>query len=331
MEIRIFSPDCRLEGICDRVIRFAAEEEFAGAGQFSLRVPAAEAGRSREGSILLCEGTEEAFTPECIRTDSGTGITEVSGRGVLAYFSRRILTEKITFAGAAEEILAQLASVWGTAVLPAPLCTSETGIAAQVNVGLSHGTLLRAMQDIAAEAGVGLRLRFLPGEREFLFSLREYKNGGVILSRALGNLGQICRTEDFSRYLNRIHVAGNGGHTVTVDAAGLFEDGFADSTQPLREGWENAEDLAMDRYASAEEYRAALAARGRRILAQRRPQITVSIRTDAATAARLQPGEICPIRDPEIEAEAVCVGKSVLFEGDGIVCRAALALRKTDM
>ena len=186
------------------------------------------------------------------------------------------------------------------------------------------------MKDIAAEAGVGLRLSFLPGEREFLFFLREYKRGGVILSRTLGNLGQIRRAEDFSRYLNRIHVAGNGGHTVTVDAAGLFADGVDDSIMPLRESWENAEDLAMDRYASEGEYRAALAARGKRILAQRRPKITVSAQTDAATASRLRIGEICPIRDTQIRAEAVCTGKSVLFEGDGILCRAALALRNTD-
>ena len=328
MEIRIFSPDGRFSGICDRVIRFTAEEEFAGAGQFTLRVPLGEAERFRADSLLLFPAAEDAFVTECIRTDRDAGICEVSGRGILSLFSRRALTEKITFAGAAEALLCRLAAEWGTAVLPVSLRTEETGADGAVNVGLGHRSLLGAMQDIAAEAGLGLRLSFLPGEREFLFSVREYRRGTVMLSPALGNLAGIRRTEDLSRYLNRIHVAGNGGHTVTVEAAGLFTDGIDDAAMPLREAWENAEDLAMERYASEAEYRAALEARGKRILAQRRPQITVSARTDSDTAARLRLGEICPIRDPAIAAEAVCVGRTLLYEGDGIVCRADLALRR---
>ena len=328
MEIRIFSPDGRFSGICDRVIRFRAEEEFAGAGQFTLRVPVGEAERFLVDSILLFPLTEEAFMVESLRTDRDAGICEVSGRGILSCFARRILTEKITFMGAAEELLCRLAADWGSAVLPASLRTEETGADGVVNVGLSHRSLLGAMQDIAAEAGVGVRLRFLPAEREFLFSLRAYRRGTVMLSPELGNLAGICRTEDLSRYVNRIYVAGNGGHTVCVHAAGLFTDGIDDASLPLREAWENAEDLAMERYASAEEYRAALEARGKRILAQRRPQITVRARTDSATAARLRLGEICPIRDPAIAAEAVCVGRSVIYEDGGTVCRADLALRR---
>ena len=328
MEIRIFSPDGRFSGICDRVIRFTAEEKLAGAGRFTLRVPLGEADRFAADAILLFPAMEDAFVVEGIRTDRDAGICEVSGRGILSYLERRILTEKITFMGSAEELLCAMAADWGAAVLPASLRTEKTGISAFVNVGLSHRPLLGAMEDIAAEAGVGFRLRFLPGEREFLFSLRAYRRGTVMLSPELGNLAGICRTEDLSRYVNRIYVAGNGGHTVCVDAAGLFADGIDDASLLLREAWENAEELAMERYASAEEYRAALEARGKRILAQRRPQITVRARTDSDTAARLRLGEICPIRDPAIASEAVCVGRSASYEDGGIVCRADLALRR---
>lgn len=327
MEIRIFSPDCLFRGICDRVIRFSASEEFAGAGSFSLRVPISEGSRFVPESLIVPDGMPEAFVVESVRADSAAGICDIGGRGILSFFSRRALTDKITFAGSAEELLTDLASVWGSAVLPGPLSTLSTGSAAQVNIGLGHRTLLSGMKDIAAEAGVGLRLQFMPGEGGFVFSLWEYRRGGVILSRELGNLTGMKHAADFFRYLNRIHVAGNGGHVVSVSAAGLFDDGIDDASQPLREGWENAEDLAMERYSTDAEYRAALAARGRRILAQRRPRITVSAETDEKTAFLLRPGDICPIRGETLAAEAVCMGKSVLYDGESLHYSASLSLR----
>lgn len=327
MEIRIFSPDCRFSGICDRVIRFSASEKFAGAGSFSLRVPLSEGSRFVPDALLLCEGME-AFVVESVRADSAAGVCDIGGRGILSFFSRRVLTEKITFAGSAEELLTDLASVWGSAVLPGTLSTLSTGSAVQVNIGLGHRTLLSAMKDIAAEAGVGLRLQFVPGEGGFVFSLWEYRPGGVILSGELGNLTGMKHTADFSRYLNRIHVGGSGGHIVSVSAAGLFDDGIDDASQPLREGWENAEDLARERYGTDEEYRAALAARGRRILAQSRPGITVSAETDEKTASRLRLGEICPVHGEILAAEAVCTGKSVLYDGGNLHRSASLSLRR---
>ena len=317
MDIRIFNRELRFSAVCDRILSLRATEEFAGAGSFTLRVPLAGAARFDTDRILRFPGLDGDFVIHTVRHDSAAGTAVIAGSGVLSMFGRRILTEPLTRSGAAETLLCELAQTWGGAVLPGTLTTEYTGIDAAVNAATGHVPLLTAMDEICAAAGLGMQLRFDADTRGFRFAVRKRRTVPLFLSRSAGNLRGVTRLWDLSRYKNRVIVQGNGGHVVTVDAAGLFDDGVDDAAQALREEWSDATELAMDRYETEEAYREALAARGRRILAQHRPRQSLTVQVSEETARQLSPGDVCPVTDDSfgVQAQALCAARTVTYSG----------------
>ena len=315
MEIRIFDRTLRLCGIADRIDALTATECFDDAGAFSLAAPLGEAKRFAVEQLLLIPGVGDGFVVERIREDLAAGTVTVSGRGALSYFARCAIPETIVCAGGAEALLCFLAEEYGAEALPGPLALETCGRTETVDAAPGRIQLLSAMRRLCAEAGVGMRLRLDGAERRFVFSVRGRTPGAAFLSRSLGNLTGGVRETDRRRYANRVIVAGNGGCVVTLDAAGLFDDGTDDAAETRRTLFEDATDLALSRYESEARYREALAARGRRILAERRPLRSASFDVPEETAKSLSPGDVCPVADGTlgVRGEALCAARTLTW------------------
>ena len=247
---------------------------------------------------------------------------------MLSYFGRRVLPEEITYRGEAEAILLDLALQYGASVLPGTLSVTDFGRETAVNIALDRTSVLSAMRRICAQAGVGMRLRFDPDVPGFSFVMREEVSGAHFLSRSAGTVLSAVRSADLKNYANRIVVLGEEGNSVTVEAAGLFSDGVDDASYPVREIFLDATELALSRYASVDAYQAALRARGKRILAGRRPVFSVSVKTDEATARKLSVGEKCPVSDDVLGVQmyAVCREKTIYYDKSGVRWSVALAM-----
>lgn len=309
MEIRIYEKDLTLAALCDSASGVNATEAFAAAGSFSLTVPLTEADKFRRERILLIPGIGDGYVIESVKADALAGTAQVTGTGVLDLFARRILTEDVTYIGAAEPLLLDLAVRFGTAVLSAPLSTLEFGLTEEVNTVLADRTVLSAMKSAAAAAGLGLRLAVHAGV--FTFNLRPVSRGEILLSRGGGNLTGGTRLWDHSGYANRVILQGGDGTRVIVRAAGLFDDGVDDAAQPLREILRYATDVKPDSYSSYDEYLGALRAEGQRILSACRPVNQVQLSVPSETAALLRVGYAYDVEDDTlgIHGKAVCVKK----------------------
>lgn len=324
MELRIFDSDLTLKDVCDTAVKITATEQYAGAGTFSLTVPLSDAGRFSPEQIVRIPGVGDGYIVETVRQDAARGTAEVSGRGVLSYFDRRILTEEVTYTGAAEPLLLDLAAAWGTEVLPAPLGTVDFGHAETVVCALGDTVLFSAMKSVCDSAGVGMRLAVQPGG--FLFSVRTEAAGALRLSRGGGDLSAGVRLLDWREYVNRVIVSGSDGCRVTVSAAGLFSDGVDDASLPVREMLYEAVGISPDRYASGEAYLAALSAEGQRILSRHRPVETVSFSVSPAIAGSLSVGERYEVDDDVLGmyGTALCTAKSMTVDGGEVRWGAAL-------
>lgn len=325
MEIRIYERDLTLCGLCDSARSITASEEFRGAGAVSLTVPLADAGLFLPDRILTVPGIGAGFVAEYLRKDAAAGTAEIGGRGVLALFDRRVLAEEITYAGEAEPFLLDLAEQYGSAVLEAPLSVTERGLDAAVHAALGGTTLYAAMQSTAESADFGLRLTAAAGG--YGFSVRTAFEGGLLLTREDGLLSGGVRLSDRRSYANRVTVCGADGTKETVDAAHLFADGTNDAAEPLREEYRYASAIRPDRYASEADYRAALRAEGRRVLAGRRPVETVRIEVTEPAAARLTVGGIYGVEDGRlgVSGRALCTAKE-MTAGEGVRFGAELRL-----
>ena len=332
MEIRIFSPELAFSGICDRVLSGSASESFADAGRCTLRVPLGEAGRFLREGLLLVPGVRDAYVVEAVRKDGGSGTAEVSGRGVLSLFSRRALSEDVTFSGRAEQLLSLLAQQYGASALPGALSVLECGWETEVNAALGRASLLSAMRSVCVAAGVGMRLDFDADARAFVFRMTERTASAQYLSRSAGNLRRAVRTLDYRNYFNRAIVVGNEGYAVTAEAAGLFSDGVDDASEAVREVYVDGSGLAVSRYASPKAYCEALRAEGKRVLAAHRPQRSVTVETDERTAGALSPGDVCAVSEPRLSlfAHALCTQKTVSFSRGRHSCSVTLAVQETE-
>lgn len=322
--ILIFDKSLRLTGVCDTYSDFRWEEKFAASGTFWVSVPLTWADRFPVGSFVTLPGTQDGFFVQSVREDCAAGVARITGESVLALFSRKVIADEITQSGAAEEILCDLAAEYGAETLPCTLSTVRYGFTEEVHAAVGHTSLLSALEAICTESGLGMRLSMDALGGGFVFSVRRRQENARFLSRSVGNLRGAVRVCDFSPYKNRAIVCGNGDNIVTVHAAGLFGDGVDDQAQDTAEIWCDATDLAMGRYDSEAEYRAALAARGKRILAEHRPRLSLSVQTDEETAAALRPGDVCAVADAQLNlsAQALCTAKIGTF-ADGALHRQA--------
>lgn len=319
MDIRIYDRSLRLCGICDTAVSVSLTEEFRAPGRCSVQIPVREAERFPTDALIRFPFSEETFSVRSVREDTAARTALVTGSGVLSLFSRRILSEPVTGRGTPEELLCSLTEEWGEAVLPGTLYALRQQIPGEGVAATGRTDLLEALTEIAAAAQLGLRLTFLPSSRSFCFSVRTRREIPLFLSRSAGNLDGVVRLRDYSGYKNRVIVRGSA-ETVTLDAAGLFDDGVDDAAEALRETYDDASDLARDRFASAEEYRAALTERGRAILARSRPRETLTVRVPENTARLLTPGDVCPLADAAVGvfARTLCTART-LTEKKGIL------------
>ncbi len=312
MEIRIYERDLTLTAVSDGAYSVTASESFAAPGSCTLTVPLSEADAFQRERILLIPGIETGYVVSSVQADAAAGVATVTGTGVLSCFDRCLLPEDVVYAGAAEPLLTDLANRVGATVLAAPLSTVEFGLTEPVNTVLADRSLLSAMKSVADAAGLGLRLAVREGE--FVFNVRPVSEGTLRLSRRGGDLIGGSRTWDQSGYVNRVILQGGDGTRVTVRAAGLFDDGFDDASQPPREILRYATDINPSRYGTAEEYLAALTAEGKRILAGCRPTDHIHLNVPSETAQNLRIGCHYAVDDEtlHVSGRAVCVKKTRL-------------------
>lgn len=317
MDIRIFDRQLYCREICDRLISRTVREEFSGEGACTLTVPLEVSEGFQVDRILRFPDTETDFVIRAVKRDSAEGICRVEGSGLLSFFSRRILSRPVTAAGEAEELLCSLAEEWGADVLPGAIRAERTGITASATAATGHDNLLTAMKRICSSVGLGMLLRLDADKREFVFSVRSRRENPGFLSRSAGTLSGVTERQDFTRYRNRAIIIGVGERTAVVEAAGLFDDGVDDSTQMLREIFEDASDLALGRFESEDAYAEALRTRGRRILSQHRPVCALSAEVGEETSRSLLVGDVCAVSDDilGVEASVLCTSRTV--SGDG--------------
>lgn len=325
MDIRIFSRDLVFLDVYDGAQEIFAEDCFASAGTFSLCVPIADAARFPVEGIVDIPAFG-GYVIERIEKDAASMTAQIGGRGVLSYFARRALSDTVHLDGAAEDALLRLAAAYGAEVLGATLHVQSQGFFGDVNAVLGGRTLLSAMQAVCDQSGLGMRLSVCADRFTFLARARQEKE--EILSRGVGHLSGGTRRTDMREYANRVIVGAAGGRRVTVDAAGLFADGFDDAAQPLREKYYYAEDFSADRYASEEERTAALTAEGKRVLARCRPVTEVRVAVSSDAASRLSVAAVYSLEDEVlgITARALCMKKSVRINAEGTVYEASLSL-----
>lgn len=295
MELWIYEKDLTPTAVYDGVRTATATEEFRGPGRFSLTAKDTDAALFVPERIVTFPGIGGGYVVESVCTDYGTGEITVTGRGVLSLFARRILPEYVTGDFMAEELIGDLTSRYGPAVLSAPLSRLDDGSATAVNVALGGGTLLSALKTAAGAAGLGLSLAVAGGV--FAFSLPALRDSGRTLTRDKGDFIGGRRLWDVTSYANRVTVRGENGRSVTLDAAGLFPDGFDDGAAPLREIAVYAGHIAPARYKTDAEYEAALRAEARRILSERRPKRSGEAALSSRTAKGLRLGESALLAD----------------------------------
>ncbi len=324
MDIRIFDRSLTLLYVCDCALRITASESFAAPGKCAITVPIAAASQfSREGIVAL-SGIGAGFVVDRIQKDAAAGTAEITGEGVLSYFSRRVLPGRQKIAGAAESVMLELARSYGTAVLSAPLSTVEYGFDEAAEVQFGGGSLLSAMDTVANAAGLGMRLSVTAGG--FLFSVRRPAAGTIRLSREGGQIIGGVHLTDGGTYVNQVTVIGGDGRWVTVSAAGLFHDETDDKAEPLREMLYRASEITPTQYETDEKYLAALSAKGREVLAGRRPRRTAQMEITPAAAEKLTVGTLYEIEDSlfGITGTAQCLEKTMIQDESGIRWKASL-------
>lgn len=325
MDIRIFNRQMILVDVYDKEMRIDATECFSDAGTFSLTVPMADSGRFPPEGIIEIPSLG-GYVIEGIERDASAMTARITGRGVLSYFSRRVLGKSAVYEGTAEEVLCSLAAKYGQAVLSAPMDFTLSGLPETVHTSLGGGSLLSAMRSVCDGGGIGMSLTLRRGG--FTFGARPRMQTGEILSRNGGHLlGGVHRT-DVKNYVNRVIVCAPEGYTVQVDAAGLFLDGIDDTAYPLREKYHYAENLYRSLYETEEAFLSALMAEGRKVLARFRPITAASVFVSSDTAERLTAGGVYTLEDEwfGIRAEAVCTKKSVHTDSEGTTCQAEMTV-----
>ncbi len=322
MELRIFDGTLTWRAVCDRILTLKATEEIDRPGVCTWTAPLDAADRFVPERLVMLPGMEDAYVIEAVRADTAAETVAVSASGLLSYFGRSVIPVYRRAAGAAHALCASLIGEYGAAALPGPLDFPAPEESGEADTEVGPSTLLAALRNICGDAGCGMRLRFLPESGRFAFSLRPRRQAPLFLSRTLGSLEGSERTSDLKRYANRAVVLGEDGTAVTVTAAGLFDDGWDDAAQLPRTVLVRAQDLSAAQYGTAELYREALAARGKRILAGRRPVRTVSLHVSGGAAARLSLGDLCPVHDGEagLDASALCTERTLtLRDGETTV------------
>ena len=320
MDIQIFTPELALCSVCDKILSLTAEESFDGSGEYALRVPRAYASAFPLGGFLFIPGIGGGYRIESVREDTAENVAHIAGRDVLSLFSHRVLPDGFTYSGSAEDALVSLAADRGAHALPGNLSCISYGIPKTVEIAARAGSLLDVMRSVSKKADLGLSLRLDPAAAEFVFRVRQKKNGGRFLSRSLGNILRAARVQDLESYANRVTVLGRGGKQVTLSAADHCFDGFDDAAYPLREYLYSATDLLPSDYQSEADYVAALTEIGIRELNSHRPHFSATVQPDVSTAKEITPGEICPLADPLLGgyAGAVCTKKYMTWDKTGI-------------
>lgn len=313
MDVRVFDRGLSFRGIVDNVLSYRASREFTGAGSCLVRVPLAAAGCFTPDGIVRFPGDGGDFLICSIYEDSASGTAEIVGQGLLSYFERRAVTETIRYSGNMAEKLCTTALTWGASVLPGTIRAETVDLEADASVVCSRGTLYAALRQMCAAAGLGMRLTWDADTGAFSFSALPRRSSPLFLSRSAGNLFGAQRRRDYGAYRNRAIVCGADGETVTVEAAGLFEDGTDDASEPIREIFREERDLDLAQFTTEAAYREALFSRGRQLLAQCRPVGSLTATVSGTAARQLSPGDVCGVFDSllGVKRQALCTSRTL--------------------
>ena len=88
--IRFLGKDLKIKSVCDDFVRLEYSEEFRAPGEFSCTLSLDRAYIPAIGEYALI-GESALYVIEGVGRDTGAGTARISGRGILSFFSRRIL------------------------------------------------------------------------------------------------------------------------------------------------------------------------------------------------------------------------------------------------
>jgi len=148
-EVRVFDASLCFFALCDGAEELHTDTAFDEAGEFSLTAPLDAADDFPIDGIAVTE--EGDFLIESVTRDSLAGTVTVAGRGILAFFSRRVIPHRTVYTGRAEALVLDLVSQWAPAVLPGTLSTLDYGLEETVTVDLAPGTLYSVLRSVCTE------------------------------------------------------------------------------------------------------------------------------------------------------------------------------------
>ena len=118
--IRFLGKDLKIKSVCDDFVRLEYSEEFRAPGEFSCTLSLDRAYIPAIGEYALI-GESALYVIEGVGRDTGAGTARISGRGILSFFSRRILPVTVKNSCPFDSAVYGLAMAYGMSAFPKSL------------------------------------------------------------------------------------------------------------------------------------------------------------------------------------------------------------------
>lgn len=347
--IRFLGKDLKIKSVCDDFVRLEYSEEFRAPGEFSCTLSLDRAYIPAIGEYALI-GESALYVIEGVGRDTGAGTARISGRGILSFFSRRILPVTVKNSCPFDSAVYGLAMAYGLSAFPKSLTVKQGSAGESAVIVHEPGNLLSVMTDAVRPFSAGFRTEYDFSAEKFVFSVRTFRDRTlgsgadecVFLSEGFDTAAAVSTDTDLSDYRNYATVRGaqkedGSYYTVTVSAGAYsFGDSFVDVGQARREIYVKS-GIGVGIYTSVNEsgakvfdeagYLAALRTRGRQELAAHRPKREISAQIMPSAAEGIEVGDICTLFSPASDISAVRVmGKMHVTENGQSVCSARLSI-----
>ena len=265
MEIRVYSPNLRFQGVAENQRSVTWNRKYFEAGSFEIVVPITEANVKlfQMGNLVWLQGAVEAGIIEnlkYIQTNNENNIT-VSGRFLESYMDRRVIHPMVNFSGKTEVAMRNLLDGI-TPELPYVELGELKGYDEEISFQSEWQNLLVVESNLAKASNFGFRFR--PNFTDRVISFEIYKGLNRIRAQHERNYAEFSEDYDnlneatfiINSQLEKTvcYVAGEDGTIVTVGDDTL--EGY-----DRKEFYVEAKDIKATGI-SSEEYRAALTQRG---------------------------------------------------------------------
>lgn len=226
MEIRVYSPDMDLVGLCENQTSLQWRRKYSECGDFELHVPITieNINLFKLERLVFKRGSADAGVIEDVRYYDNFGREEivVKGRFLPSYMDRRLIIGTTDFNGKTEEAMRQLFSE--ATAIPRVSLGELNGYSDTVDFQVTYKNLLEYEQKLALSAAMGFRWR--PNFTDKTITFEIYKgvnrtrsqidNSFVEFSERFNNLVSFESHENSQNYKNVAFIGGEGEGSARV-------------------------------------------------------------------------------------------------------------------